>query len=130
MSDTLLFLHLLSAAVVFSAVAVFTAVAVGARIEPKTVATFRILWNAGLVGLLLFGVLLALDLDTYSIWDAWIVIAIVLWLATGPIGDRLPIAYRDREGAAVPADAVRSHWIAVALVVLLLADMIWKPWAG
>src|SRR5690349_1923333 len=111
MSDTLLFLHLLSAAVVFSAVATFSAVALGARIDAGTVGVFRILWNVGLVGLLIFGVALAIDLDSYELWDAWIIIAIVIWLGLGPMGDRLPIAYKEAGGASVPAEAIRIHWI-------------------
>lgn len=127
MSDTLLFLHLLSAVVVFSAAATLTAVALGARLEVGTVMVFQRLWNAGLLGLLVFGVWLALDLDTYEIWDAWIIIAIVLWAGAGPIGDRLPLAYRDSGGESVPASVVRMHWVAMAVVLVLLADMIWKP---
>lgn len=128
MSDTLLFLHLLSAAVVFSAIATLSAVALGAKLEVGTVMVFQRLWNLGLVGLLVFGVWLAIDLDSYEIWDAWIIIAIVLWAGVGPLGDRLPLAYRDAEGGDVPARVVRLHWIAMAVVLLLLADMIWKPW--
>ena len=81
------------------------------------------------MGLLVFGAALAIDLDSYELWDTWIIIAIVIWLGLGPMGDRLPIAYRETGGASVPAEAIRIHWISMALVVVLLADMIWKPWA-
>jgi hypothetical protein len=127
MSDTLLFLHLLSAVVVFSAVATLSAVALGAKLDVGTVMVFQRLWNIGLVGLLVFGVWLAIDLDSYEIWDAWIIIAILIWAGLGPLGDRLPLAYRDAEGGELPARVIRLHWLAVALVLVLLADMIWKP---
>ena len=71
----------------------------------------------------------AIDIDGLEIWDAWVLIALALWFATGYTGDKLGIAYKDAgAGAAtVSRDSVRFHWISVVLVVLLLADMIWKP---
>ena len=45
-------------------------------------------------------------------------------------GDKVPAVYRESGGgAAIPADVARIHWIHVAVVLLLLADMIGKPWA-
>jgi hypothetical protein len=78
------------------------------------------------VGLFLFGIALALDIDGYELWDAWILLALALWLAAGYTGDKLGMAARD---GGVGPDSIRMHWITVALVVLLLADMVWKPWA-
>ena len=69
------------------------------------------LWNVGLVGLLIFGVALAIDIDAYELWDAWIIIAIVLWLAAGGAGDKLRPPTREAGGGAVTTDAVRAHWI-------------------
>ena len=129
MTDTLLFLHLLSAAALFSGIIAFSAVALGARMEPGGVQIAFVLWNAGLVGVFVFGIALALDIDGYELWDAWIILAIVLWLAAGGAGEKLPTAARKSRGGAVPRSVVTTHWITVALVVLLLADMIWKPWA-
>jgi len=129
-TDALLFLHLLSAATVFAAVAAFTALTLGARMERGTVMLYRVLWNAGLIGALIFGFALALDVEGYSLLDAWVLIAIALWIAVGPIGERTPRAYLEAGGeAAIPSGAIRAHWLSVAIVVLILADMIWKPWA-
>jgi hypothetical protein len=129
MTDTLLFLHLLSAAALVTAVVAFTAVALGVRLEPSAARAFLGLFHAGLVGLVLFGIALAIDIDGYHPWDGWVLIALVLWAAVGYTGDKAALAYRDNEGAALSAEARRMQWITVALVVLLLADMIWKPWA-
>jgi hypothetical protein len=131
MTDTLLFLHLLSAASLFAGVVAYSAVVLGADVEPATMRIFTTLSRVGLVGVLVFGLALAIDLDAYHPWDGWVLIAIVLWLGAGGTGDRVAAAYRESGGewASVPRDIARTHWIHVALVVLLLADMIWKPWA-
>lgn len=127
MTDTLLFLHLLSAAAVFCAVVAFSGVALGGALEPRSASAFTWLWRLGLLGVFVFGVALALDIDGYKLWDAWILIAFVLWLAAGGMGDRVAAAAGG--GGALPRELVTAHWLTVFLVVLLLADMIWKPWA-
>lgn len=131
MTDALLFLHLLSAAMLFVTVVVLSAVVLGARLQPSAVKASNALWNIGAVGTLVLGIALAIDIDGYEIWDAWIVIAMVLWLAAGGTGDRVRASLEDAAGSgvAVARGVATSHWIRVALVVLLLADMIWKPWA-
>lgn len=131
MTDALLFFHVLSAAALVSGLVAFTAIAVGATVEPPALRAYAVLWNAGLLGLLLLGIVLAIDINGYEVWDAWILIAIALWLAAGGFGERLPRAYRAaaETGATLPTAAKRSHWMAVGIVVLLLADMIVKPWA-
>lgn len=131
MTDALLFLHILSAAALFSGLVAFSAIALGARLEPGAVRAFLALWHVGLVGVLLFGIALAIDIDGYALWDGWVLIALALWLVVGYPAERLPNAYKEAGGGAVslsPA-VTRMHWISVAIVVLLLADMIWKPWA-
>jgi hypothetical protein len=130
MTETLLFLHLLAAASLFAAIVAFTALVLGARLEVGTVRTFLTLWHVGLVGVFIFGIALAFDIDGYDIFDGWVLIAIALWLAAGWSGDKVPAAYRESGGeAAIPAEVTRLHWIHVAVVLLLLADMIGKPWA-
>ena len=130
MTDTLLFLHLLAAASLFAAIVAFTALVLGARLELGTVRTFLTLWHIGLVGVFIFGIALAFDIDGYDVFDGWVLIAIALWLPAGWSGDKVPAAYRESGGgAAIPADVARIHWIHVVVVLLLLADMIGKPWA-
>ena len=130
MTDTLLFLHLLSAVAIFAAIVCFSAVVLGAQLQPAVVRPFLMLSQVGLLGVLIFGLALAVDIDEYDPWDVWVLIAIFLWLAAGGTGERLLRAYREGGGAAaITADVARAHWIHVGLVVLLLADMVWKPWA-
>ena len=131
MTDALLFLHLLSAAALVTASVAFTAIVLGARLELSAMRIFLALWHIGLVGVIIFGLALAIDIDGYEIWSAWILIAIVLWMAAGATGDKVPAAYRAaREaGGPLPSAVARIHWISVVVVLLLLADMIWKPWA-
>jgi hypothetical protein len=130
-TDALLFLHLLSAAALVAAVAGFSAAALGARFEVGPARAFTGLWRAGILGVILFGIALAIDIDGYEIWDIWILIAIAIWLALGGFGDRVAAACvtTAREGTPMPAAVARSQWILVLLVALLLADMVWKPWA-
>lgn len=128
MTDGLLFLHVLSAAAMFAALAAFTAVALGAFVDAGAMRISVALWHAGLVGVFVFGLALAFDIDGYHPWDGWVLIAIVLWLGAGYTGDKLAAEHR-RSGGDVPADVIRLHWVTVVLVLVLLADMIWKPWA-
>jgi len=130
-TDLLLFLHVLAAASLVTAVVAFTAVALGAELPLSSIRPFKALWHIGLVGVFLLGIALAIDIDNYDVWDRWVLIAIVLWFIVGYTGDKLAIAYQEaRTGDEVlPASAVRMHWITIVLVLLLLADMIGKPWA-
>lgn len=131
MTDALLFLHLLSAAALFTGLAAFTAISLGARVELSTLRVYVALWHIGLVGVFLLGLALAIDIDGYEIWSAWVLIAIALWMTVGTFGDKLPAAYKEAggPGAVLPSSVVRAHWISVLIVVLMLADMIVKPWA-
>jgi hypothetical protein len=128
MSDTLLFLHVLSAAALFAGLAAFSAAALGATLDTGAVKVFAASWRIGILGVFLFGIALAIDLDAYHPWDGWILIAIVLWLVAGGLGDRVVAACTEC-GGRLPAATARLHWITVAVVILLLADMAWKPWA-
>ena len=131
MTDTLLFLHLLAAAGLFASIATFSAVAFGAVVDSRSVAIANVTWGISLIAVLLLGIALAIDIDGYELWDAWVLLAIVLWLAAGGAGDAAQRSLRDGAAAVFAMDsrARTAHWIRVALVVLLLADMVWKPWA-
>ena len=128
MTDTLLFLHVLSAAVLVAGVIGFSARVLGAQLDAGALRVFYFFWNGGAAGALVFGVWLAFNIDDYEIWDAWILIAIGLFLAAGGVIEKSLGSYRETPGP-VPAAAARLHWIGVLLIVGLLADMIWKPWA-
>ncbi len=130
MTDAFLFFHLLTAASLVTAVVCFSAVILGAQLPLGVVRSFLPFWHVGLVGVFVFGLALAIDIDDYDPWDVWVLIAIGLWLAAGGTGDKVPAAYKEAGGdpAAIPASVARTHWISVVAVLLLLADMVWKPW--
>ena len=98
MTDALLFLHLLSAAALVTGLVAFSAIAIGARIELSAVRVYLALWHIGLVGVFLLGLALAIDIDGYEIWSAWVLIAIALWMTVGGFGDKLPAAYKEAGG--------------------------------
>ena len=128
MTDTLLFLHVLSAAVLVAGMIGLTARVLGTQLAAGALKVFYGFWNGGAAGVLIFGIWLALNIDDYGILDAWILIAVALWAAAGGVVEMALASYRDSTGA-VPARAATLHWLGVAMIVLLLADMIWKPWA-
>jgi hypothetical protein len=128
--DWLLFLHVLSAFVVVGALAALWALVLATR-PPTPVlggeAPMRVgklagpLVGVGMTGTLIFGIWLALNVDGYEIWDGWILAALVLWAIAIELGRRV----RD----AAVANAATLHWLRTLFVVLLLADMVWKPGA-
>ena len=130
--EWLLFLHLLAAfllvsGVVAYGVAVFGRddVAVSRALAPPAMA----LWNAGGLGVIVFGVWLALEVDGYELWDGWIIAAIVLWLIGSGAGGRLGAGAREGKSVA-GVDGARAMVAVMALTTLLvLIDMIWKPGA-
>jgi hypothetical protein len=102
----------------------------------------------GILGTLVFGLWLAISLDAYSVFDGWVLLALVLWVAATGLGQRGgsllgrlydqagELAARGETGpSAELAAEVRAsrgpllHWLASALTVLVLVDMVWKPGA-
>jgi uncharacterized membrane protein len=128
----LLFLHVLSAFLLFGAVVMYSAFVLGAPVDRRARTVAEILWGVGGVGTLALGIWLALYLDAYKIYDGWIIAAIVLWfLATGtgaqtsrgvqPAADGRPVAIDSRAAA--------MHWLRTLFVVVLLVVMVYKPGA-
>src|SRR3954468_11160925 len=102
-------------------VVVTSALALGSSGAPRTGTVANVLWDVGGLGTLVFGVWLALYVDGYDLLDGWILGAIVLWALATETGRRA----RD---LAAP-NALTFHWVRVFLFLLLLADMVVKPWA-
>ena len=121
-TDTLLFLHVLSAFLLMGTVVMLSGVAFGVAAPGRTLSLANLFWDVGGIGTLIFGVWLALDIDGYGLLDLWIVGALVLWAAATWLG------MRARRTVGEPGFA-RWHWLRTAVVVLLLADMIFKPGA-
>jgi uncharacterized membrane protein len=152
--DWMLALHLLSAFSVAAALVLYSALVVSGRRSSASLETARVLFRiapvatpliaAGSVLVLVFGVILAIDSDQFEIWDGWVIAGIVLWAILGAVGQRSGAYYtavqKLAEGDAgaseqevmarlrAPTGAV-LHLATVAIFVLLLLDMLFKPGA-
>jgi hypothetical protein len=127
--EWLLLLHLIGAFAAVGSVVVFTVLLAGGARVVGAQLTFlgRRLWDVGGLLTLVFGVWLALDVDGYSIVDAWILIALALWAVAGAAGIRLGMAY---EAGEPPRGQVAPLYAAMSLAVTaLLIVMIYKPGA-
>jgi hypothetical protein len=133
--DTLLALHLLSAAVAFVTMVLFGAWALGAPIARGQWVVADQAWNISGAGLLIFGVWLALYVDGYELWDGWILGALVLLVAASFFGARARgpvLASIERGGAAgepTAREATVWHWLRTLSVIGILVLMVWKPGA-
>jgi hypothetical protein len=82
----------------------------------------------GMMGAIIFGIWLAIDVDGYQLWDGWILASIVIWAISGWAGGQAGKAFAgDAVGgrqAGIRYQAINS----VGLFVILLL-MIWKPGA-
>ena len=155
--EWLLALHVLSAFAYVGGIVLFWILIVAVRQIDTPDATIRMepivkVGNAavavGAGGTLLLGIWLAFALDSYAIWDGWIIAAIVLWAVAGAFGQRTGVAYmrgmtkaKELEGAGQSgsnaellalnrtSNGVVLHALASASVLLILLDMIFKPGA-
>ena len=156
LNDWILALHLLSAVALVAAEVIFSIMIVGlwrsddpARIASTTplARIGAVLVIAGMAGTVVFGLWLAISLDRYQPWDGWVIAAVVLWAIGGLLGQLSGAGYaaggqRAQELAAAGTTSSPElaetfgasrvfwlHWATVAVVVLLILDMIWKPGA-
>jgi hypothetical protein len=149
----MLALHLIAAFAVASALVLFSVLVFSGRrmtTIDETRTLFRvaplgtILIGAGLGLVLLFGVILALDSDTFKLWDGWVIAGVVLWLLFAEVGRRSGEYYTAIEklakepGNANEAEVLARlraptgallHVAAVAIFALILVDMLFKPGA-
>ncbi len=95
--DWLLALHLLSAFALVGALTMFSIgiVAMRGMDTPARVLALRptmkigeIAVGVGIVGVIVFGVWLAISLDAYQVWDLWVILAIVGWAIATELGRR------------------------------------------
>jgi hypothetical protein len=130
--ETLLFFHVLSAFLIAAAVVIFSSFVLGGPINRPSKLVAEILWGVGGLGTLAFGVWLALNRPEYEIWDGWIIAALVLWVLANGAGARAGRELKpSADGSPITVDrrVAFAHWMRVLWVVLLLADMIFKPGA-
>ena len=102
----------------------------------------------GAGGTIVLGIFLAFSVGDYDIWDPWIVAALVLWFVAAGLGQRTGKAYlvpvqKAQELNAAGQTGPNSELLALnrtsqglmlqslasLVLVLILADMIWKPGA-
>ena len=157
LNDWLLALHLLSAFALVGAIVLFSVVIVVVRRtdSPEQVVSAGRLLPVGNVavivgslGVIVFGVWLAISLEDVEIWDAWVLAAIVLWAIASEAGRRSDPEFApaiERANELVAAGQLRPdaklagltrtskgmalHLIATVGTLLILIDMIWKPGA-
>jgi hypothetical protein len=130
--DWLLFLHLLSALMVFGTLAVFSAFAFGATNDGRILRVGNVLWDTSGAGLLIFGVWLALYVDGYSLLDGWIIGALVLFAIVTELGRRARVGYEKSNGShemAATGNAALWHWLRTIGILAILVLMIYKPGA-
>ena len=151
--DWMLAFHLLAAFAVGAALVLYSVLVYSGRRMTSLEQTgllFRLapygtpLIAGGTVLVFILGVILAIDHEEYQLWDAWVLIGIVLWALLGGVGQRSgayytavqEVAERGEPGAEAEVFArlraptgARLHVATVALFVLLVLDMVFKPWA-
>jgi hypothetical protein len=149
----MLALHLIAAFAVASSLVLFSILVFTgrrARTLEDTRTLFRVapvgnaLITGGVVLVVVFGVILALDSDRFELWDGWVIAAIVLVAAFGGIGQRSGAYYMDvQKLAEAPGGGNESevlarlraptgatlHYVTVVIFLLIVLDMIYKPGA-
>lgn len=155
--DWMLALHVLSAFAYVGGIILFWVLIVAVRQTDTPAGTIRmepivkvgnVVVGIGGVGTILLGIWLAFRLDSYAIWDGWIIAALVLWAVAGAFGQRTGVAYTRGMTKAKELEAagqigastellafnrtqagVVLHSLASLAVLLILLDMIFKPGA-
>ena len=153
--DWVLSLHLLAAFAVASALVLYSVLVFSGRrmtsLE-QTRTLFRvapigtILIIAGWLGTIILGVILALDSGDrdFHLWDPWIIAGIVLWALMSGVGQRSGAYYSGVEELSKSSDSGTEaavldrlkastgsnlHLLTVALFLLIVLDMLFKPGA-
>jgi uncharacterized membrane protein len=155
--EWVLALHVLSAFAFVAGLVLFWVLIVAVRSADTPEETIRMepvakVGNAaigiGAGGTILLGIWLAFSFGGYDIWDPWIIIALVLWVVAGAVGQRTGAAYLEGMNKAKELQAagqtgpnaellalnrtsngVLTHAIASVVLLLIVIDMIWKPGA-
>ena len=133
MYDWLLFFHVLAAFMLVAGLAAYGVLLIeGGDVVRRVLARpAGALWNAGGLGVLVFGIWLALNVDGYELWDGWIIAALVLWAIATELGRRTREELRPAATGAGMAErsAVVRHWLRVAVVIAFVIVMVYKPGA-
>jgi hypothetical protein len=155
--DWALALHVLSAFAYVGGIVLFWILIVAVRRVETPQGTIRMepivkVGNAavgiGAVGTILLGIWLAFSVGSYAIWDFWIIAALVLWAVSAALGQRTGAAYMqgmnkakalESAGETGPnaelltlnrtSSGVVLHSLVSVAALLILLDMVFKPWA-
>jgi hypothetical protein len=155
--DWMLALHVLSAFAYVAGLMVFWILIVAVRRTDLPDGTIRmepvvkvgnVSVGIGAGGTILLGIWLAFSVGGYNIWDGWIIAALILWFIAAALGRRTGQAYmegmnkaQELRGAGETGpnaellalnrtqSGVVLHALTTIVVLLILADMIWKPGA-
>jgi hypothetical protein len=151
--DWTLALHLLAAFSIAAALVLYSVLVVAGR-RMDTLEQTRLLFRMAPIGgplvgvgmglTLLLGITLAIDSADFKVWDPWVIAAIVLWALFAEVGRRTgdyytktqKLAESGGDGAEIEVLArlraptgARLHFANVAVFILLVLDMIFKPGA-
>jgi uncharacterized membrane protein len=157
LDDWILALHVLSAFAYVGGLVLFWILIVAVRRTDLADGTIRMepvvkVGNAsvgiGAGGTILLGIWLAFSVGGYNIWDGWIIAALILWFIAAALGRQTGQAYMQGMNKAQELRAagetgpnaellalnrtqsgVVLHALTTIVVLLILADMIWKPGA-
>jgi hypothetical protein len=155
--DWMLALHVLSAFSYVGGMILFWVLIVAVRSADTPEGTIRMapvsmIGNAtvgiGAGGTIVLGIFLAFSVGNYDIWDFWIIAALVLWFVAAALGRRTGETYLQgfnkaqelQTGGQTGSNAellalnrtsngVVLHALASLVVLLIIIDMIWKPFA-
>jgi hypothetical protein len=140
--DFLLFVHVLFAFGMVAAITALWALTIGTRprgsLTPAGAMalgrTAPILVGLSSLGVLVFGIWLAIYLDSYHPWDGWILGSIVLWAIGTSLGQRSGVYFQraavpGADVAALRRTGVQLQVIATTSILLVLVLMIFKPGA-
>ena len=132
MYDTLLFLHVLSAFCLAGGIVIYSAFVLGGPVHGPTRTLAEILWGIGGLGVLIFGIWLAINVDGYEVTDGWILAAILLWFVVTETGRRTTMGVQvpgDDSAVAIDSRTALMHWTRTALTLAMLVLIVWKPGA-
>lgn len=135
--DWLLFLHVLSAVILVGALtALWSLVLATQPASPILGADGAMrfgrlggpLVGVGMVGTIVFGIWLAIDVDGYELWDGWILGSLVLWAFAGWAGGKAGKEFQ-RDPVGGRSAGIRFQALNSLAVLVILVMMIWKPGA-
>jgi hypothetical protein len=136
MYHALLFIHVLAAFFLGAGALIYTAFVLRGPVNRETRLVAEILWGVGGLGVLAFGIWLALNRPEYELWDGWIIAALVLWVLMMGSGAQVSrgVGAAGEEASGDTAVALDrrtqfAHWARIVYVVALLVVMVWKPGA-